>query len=72
MVTLTMASYGKRHVFIHATVRDAALDVCADIETNEACPISIEEDGVLVWRNGGPTDGSYDMLRELAGMAVDS
>ncbi len=71
MVILTMTRFGQHHQFTHATVKDAARDACADVETNEAAPVSIEEDGVVVWRNGGPFNGSYDRLRELAGIADD-
>lgn len=70
MVILTMTRYGQRHQFTYATVAAAARDACADVETNEAAPVSIEEEnGVVVWKNGGPFDRSYKKLRELAEIA---
>lgn len=71
MVKLTMIRYGKKLEFTHETLRDAARDACTDVETNEASPVSIEENGVVVWENGGPFDGSYDRLRDLAELSDD-
>ena len=63
-VKLTMTRFGGRVVFLHGSVKSAAIAACADVETNETAPVSIEENGVLIWKNTGPFD-SYDKLREL-------
>ena len=65
-VKLTMTQFGKMIVFMHGSVKSAASAACADVKTNEAAPVSIEENGVLIWKNTGPFDDSYDKLRELA------
>ena len=68
MTVLIMTRYGKHIKSTHASIKSAAHTACKDIETNEAAPVSIKEDGIIVWQNTGPLDGSYDKLRELAGL----
>jgi hypothetical protein len=71
MIILTMRRYGKNITFKHASVKQAAHDACADIETNEACPVKIEQDGVIIWENLGPNTDSYSKLIELSGLPQD-
>jgi len=67
-VKLIQMRFGSKIESIHETITDAAKEAVDDIETNEAAPYAIYEYSVLIWKNTGPFDGSYDRLRELAGM----
>lgn len=66
MVILTVTRYGQHNQFTYATVAAAASAACTGVETNEAAPVSIQENGVVIWKNTGPFDGSYDKLYELS------
>lgn len=68
MAKLTTVRNGVQYFFDHATVKKAAQQACADVESNEAAPVCIEQDGLVVWKNTGPFDGSYDKLLEIAGL----
>ena len=59
MVILTMTRFGQLYQFTHATVKDAARDACADVEANEAAPVSIDEDGT--WVLAQSSDGAYHL-----------
>lgn len=71
-VKLTMSRFGSRTEFSYSSVRSAAQAACDNIESNEAAPIRIEYNGATVWGNTGPFDGSYERLRELAGLTPES
>lgn len=71
-VKLTMSRFGSRSEFSHGSVKSAAQAACDDIESNEAAPIRIECNGATAWENTGPFDGSYERLREIAGLPSES
>ncbi len=66
-----MMRYSKKVEFTHKTIKDAARAACVDIENNTAAPFSIEDNGILIWKNNGPADESYDRLRDLAELSDD-
>lgn len=70
-VKLTTLRFGMPYEWGHNSVEDAAFNACCDVESNEASPCKIFENGKLIWENTGPFDGSYAKLRELANWEDD-
>lgn len=61
-VKLIVSRYGLKKEFMHYSIKDAAISAYNDIETNQALPISIENNGKTEWENKGPSSNSYEKL----------
>lgn len=66
-VVLNYMVHGIKNTMRHASVEDAASYAYWAMEDNTSMPISIEEDGVLVWGNCMAMSGEYPELASLAG-----
>jgi hypothetical protein len=62
-VKLTVYRFGEPQDFFYGSVKEAASHACYDVENNESCPSSIEEDGKVIWTNEGPFSDSYEQLK---------
>ena len=66
-VVLNYMVYGTKKTMHHESVEDAASYAYWAMEDNTSMPISIEEDGVLIWGNCMAMSGEYPELKSLAG-----
>ena len=67
-VQLHYMVYGTKDMSYHESVEKAALVAYWATEDNTFMPISIEEDGLLVWGNSMAMKGDFPSLESLAGM----
>jgi hypothetical protein len=67
-VVLNYMVYGTKKTMRHESVEDAASYAYWAMEDNTSMPVSIEEDGVVVWASRYAGGGGYPELESLAGM----
>ena len=66
-VVLNYMVYGTKKTMLHTSVEDAASYAYWAMEDNTSMPVSIEDDGVVVWGNCMAMSGEYPKLESLAG-----
>ena len=66
-VVLNYMVYGTKKTMLHTSVEDAASYAYWAMEDNTSMPVSIEEDGVVVWASRYAGGGGYPELESLAG-----
>ena len=68
-VVLNYMVYGTKKTMLHTSVEDAASYAYWAMEDNTSMPVSIEEDGVVVWASRYAGGGGHPELESLAGMS---
>ena len=66
-VVLNYMVHGTKKTMLHTSVEDAASFAYWAMEDNTSMPVSIEDDGVVVWASRYAGGGGYPELESLAG-----